>query len=148
MNWFTSVFMCRDGEPCSVSGPNDRAAFSRWPLYFSSTLVGLALAGFVCQSSGQTVVTFTSSGTWTVPAGVTSVNVLVVAAGGGGTSGGGGGGGVIHTYDVGGSSYALTPGAVITVTVGAGGAPGANASSQGTQGGNSVFGTFVLTTRS
>ena len=48
---------------------------------------------------GQQV--FTSSGTWTVPAGVTAVSVVVVGGGGGGGPkpghgyGGGGGGGQI-----------------------------------------------------
>jgi large repetitive protein len=46
------------------------------------------------------VITFTSSNTWTVPAGVTTANVLVVGGGGGGSgrhAGGGGAGGFIET---------------------------------------------------
>jgi hypothetical protein len=39
------------------------------------------------------VQTFTASGTWTCPTGVTEVEYLVVAAGGGGGNGGGLGGG-------------------------------------------------------
>ena len=55
-------------------------------------LLGRALAG------GYTVVqTFTASGTWTAPTGVTEVEYLVVAGGGGGGDFGGGGSGGCHT---------------------------------------------------
>ena len=91
--------------------------------------------------------TFTSTpggGTWTVPAGVTTVDAIVVAGGGGGAGaggGGGGGGGVLaHT------TFAVTPAASVTVTVGAGGA-GSNSTSgtdsYGTVGDNSVFSTLT-----
>jgi len=83
--------------------------------------------------------TFTNSGTFTVPAGVTSVQVLVVAGGGGGGTGGGGGGGVIYN-----AAYSVTPLAGIPVTVGSGGAAGGGGSSlDGTNGANSVFGTIT-----
>ena len=57
----------------------------------------------------STVVSFTTVGTttWTCPAGVTSIEVLLVAgggAGGGYHGGGGGGGGIIYN-----SRYAVTP---------------------------------------
>ncbi len=91
---------------------------------------------------------FTSDGTFTVPAGVTEVEVLVVAGGGAGGdntttttqtgAGGGGGGGV--TYN---GSYVVTPGNNITVTVGAGGS--VNANGQGGSGENSVFGSITTT---
>lgn len=92
-----------------------------------------------------TVATFTTvtTTTWTVPANVTSVEVLVVAGGGGGGrfGGGGGAGGVIYN-----PNYRVTPGQTITVTVGAGGAghPG-DAQSGGTasNGGNSRFGDLI-----
>lgn len=84
--------------------------------------------------------------TWTVPAGVTSVRVLVVAGGGGGgnfhTSGGGGGGGVLHEV-----GYEVTPGASISVTVGKGGnggpSGGSVADNSGLNGDDSVFGQLV-----
>lgn len=82
--------------------------------------------------------TFTSSGTFTVPSNVGSVNVLVVAGGGGGgfnCGGGGGAGGVVTN-----SSFAVTPGANITVVVGSGGAGGTNINGyNGGNGGNSSF---------
>lgn len=69
------------------------------------------------------VQTFTSSGTFTVPTGLTSVDVLVVAGGGGiiyvggGTDyGGAGAGGLIYR-----PAYPITPGTPISVTVGSGG---------------------------
>lgn len=78
---------------------------------------------------------FTSSGTYTVPNGVTKLRVRAWGAGGGGggntTQGGGGGGGggayVEHIITV-------TPGQAVTVTRGAGGAGGSNSS--GTAAGN------------
>lgn len=87
-------------------------------------------------SSAYTVRTFTSSGTFTVPTGLSSVEVLVVSGGGqgGGFEGGGGGGGGI-TYR---ASYAVSAGNNIAVTVGAGGT-GAT-SWVGAAGGASSFG--------
>ena len=90
---------------------------------------------------------FTSVGstTWTVPSGVTSVNVLVVAGGGGGggstdrTSGGGGAGGFVCR-----SGISVTVGQVINVTVGAGGLGGSRAPAYaGLNGQYSSFGTIV-----
>ncbi|MES2285244.1 MAG: hypothetical protein V4547_06105 [Bacteroidota bacterium] len=110
--------------------------------------------GYSCSSTSSmtlttaaaTVTTFTSSTTWTAPAGVSCVQVLVVAGGGSGGNhstsngnGGGGGGGVIYN-----TSYAVTPGNVYTVTVGAGGTAIANSTSAaGNNGANSVFGTLT-----
>lgn len=74
---------------------------------------------------------------WTAPANVTSVEVLVVAGGGGGGAnhaGGGGAGGVIYR-----SGYPVTPGQSYTVTVGAGGSRATSFPGQGSNGGNSVF---------
>jgi hypothetical protein len=82
--------------------------------------------------------TFTTveSTTWTAPAGVTSVEYLVVAGGGGGGGqaycpGGGAGG-----YRTG--TLSVTPASSYTVTVGAGGT-GATSFVQGGDGGDSVF---------
>ena len=102
------------------------------------------------------IVTFSTIGTtsWTVPAGVTSVQVLVVGGGGGGgwgwyysiydwvgriSGGGGGGGGVIYN-----GSYSVTPGNSVTVTVGGGGTGGnINGDRPPSNGGNSVFGALT-----
>jgi hypothetical protein len=79
-------------------------------------------------SGGDCVIEFKNTGstTWTVPAGITAVNVLVVGGGGGGGSraaGGGGGGGFAET-----TNYLVTAGNIHAITVGAGG-PGAASSS-------------------
>lgn len=96
---------------------------------------------------------FTSSGTFTVPAYVTSVEVEVWGGGGaGGASGDGSGGGVAGNSGAGGGGggygykqvTGLTPGAAETVTVGAGGAPGTGSS--GGSGGTSSFGAHVSCT--
>ena len=86
---------------------------------------------------------FTSSGTFSVPAGITAADVLVVAGGGSGgsvyTSGAGAGagaGGLIFF-----PSYPVTPSGTITVTVGCGGGgAGTVGDAAGTNGQNSVFG--------
>ena len=83
-----------------------------------------AIKAGIWPGIGTTVSTsFTASGTWTAPAGVTQVDYLVVAggAGGGGNYGGGGGAGGYRT----GTALSVTAGTEYTVTVGGGGAGGA-----------------------
>ena len=75
--------------------------------------------------------------TWTVPAGITSIQVIAIAGGAGGrsqTAGGGGGGAGGAQYITAGT---VTPGQVLTMTVGAGGGSNINGSS------SSVTGTGV-----
>ena len=96
---------------------------------------------FSFTALGPQVSSFTSSGTFTAPTGLTSVDVLVVAGGGGGAGGhpsinaggGGGAGGLIFF-----PAYPVTAG-TLTVTVGCGGAAGP-AGGQGCNGQDSVFG--------
>jgi hypothetical protein len=92
------------------------------------------------------VQSFTSSGTFSVPTGITTVDVLVVAGGGSGGSehgstgnGGGGAGGLLFV-----PSFSVTPGGTVSVTVGCGGAgiPDSQ-SAQGNDGQDSVFGTLT-----
>lgn len=82
---------------------------------------------------------FTSSGTFTIPAGITKVKATVVGGGGGGGGGnygGGGGGGGTAIKIISG----LTPGGTVSVTVGAAGAGVYDAN--GTSGGTSSFGAY------
>ena len=85
--------------------------------------------------------TFTSSGTFTVPAGVTSVSAVVVGGGGGGgdndpdkdDEGGGGGGGGGLAY----GSWTVSAGQQYTVSVGSGGNGGSGDGDNGSSGGSS-----------
>ncbi|GGF56797.1 hypothetical protein GCM10007301_15610 [Azorhizobium oxalatiphilum] len=88
---------------------------------------------------------FSSSGTFTVPAGVNRVEVVVL-------SGGGGGGGANSTGAaamsgnggaMGAGSYAVTPGQAIPVIVGGGGSGGPAGANNGGAGGASSFGSFL-----
>jgi len=103
--------------------------------------------------NAPSVETFNSSGTFSVPSGLSSVNVLVVAGGGGGgkmhypagayhhAGGGGGAGGLIYR-----PGFSVTPGGTITVTVGNGGSGGAGNYDSGcnpVNGQDSVFGTLT-----
>ncbi len=94
------------------------------------------------STSGNTT-TFTSTGSWTAPAGVTSVTVEAWGAGGSSASGssggagrGGGGGGAYSS-----ATITVTPGNQYTVTVGTGGAGRSCCSVLGQAGGDSWFGT-------
>jgi hypothetical protein len=82
-----------------------------------------------------------SNSSWTCPAGVTQIELLVVAGGGGGNGdigGGGGAGGLIYN-----AAYPVTAGTAYSITVGAGGAASTSASALGANGGNSIFGTIL-----
>jgi hypothetical protein len=81
--------------------------------------------------------TTTGSSTWTVPNGVTSVDVLVIGGGGGAghNSGGGGSGGGVS------SQTGVAVSGTVNVVVGAGGAGGAS-NANGLNGGVSTFGSI------
>jgi hypothetical protein len=94
---------------------------------------------------------FTTSGTWTKPAGAKWVEVLVIGAGGGGRGGDSGAGGVGGNGGGGGgtSRSIFDPsalGATETVTVGTGGAGGGSPALNGSSGGNSTFGSLLIAT--
>ena len=111
-----------------------------------SSFLSVFLVGLFLLINGTTEIfgqsqTITTSGTFTVPAGVTSITVE--AWGGGGAGGGvtalaratgGGGGGGTYTKA---TAIAVTPGQVINVTIGAGGT-GVSAAN-GNPGGTTIF---------
>lgn len=92
-----------------------------------------------------TVETFNSTpggGTWTVPAGVTAVDYLVLAQGGGGGFDVGGGGGAGGYREA--TGFAVTPSATPTLTVGAGAGQGSTTvGAKGVTGASSVFSTIT-----
>jgi hypothetical protein len=104
------------------------------------TTIRSGSGGNISYYGPYTIHTFQGSGTFT-PSFNGEVEVLVVAGGGAGGgqggndgSGGGGAGGLLYA-----SSYGVSSGTGITVTIGAGGA-GVSAATTGNNGSNSVFG--------
>jgi hypothetical protein len=101
--------------------------------------LAIAIANQRCRAS-----VFTTSGTWTVPAGCFSAKITCVGGGGGAgfnstyAGGGGGSGGAAMKW----LNNVLTPGATYTITVGGGG-PAAATPGGGNSGGNSSFGSIV-----
>ncbi|CAN5950596.1 unnamed protein product [Sphagnum jensenii] len=96
---------------------------------------GITQAMLAAGAASLQVQTFTSSGSWTAPAGVSQVIVYACGGGGGGANGaggagagGGGGAGVIAIC----RTSTVVPGTAYPVTVGSGG-------SAGTAGGSSTF---------
>ena len=91
------------------------------------------------------VETITSTGTWTCPADVEQVEVILVGGGGGGTQYtpsnlwvmGGAGGDVMHSH------LTVTPGATYTITIGGGGAYYSGNSGSGAPGLASSFDTLL-----
>ncbi len=107
-------------------------------LTISSTIpAGCSIAA---DDANYIVCSYTASGSFVTPSGVTSASVLVVAGGGGGGSAGAGGGAGGYI-----ASTTYTTSGTITVTVGGGGAGGTNNGNRGTNGSNSVFGTITAT---
>jgi len=97
-------------------------------------------------SAGPQAQVFLSSGTFTVPTGITNVQVILFGGGGGGGGGlyGNGGGG---SGGQGGMGIAYVTGisGTVTVTVGAGGNGGGN-NAYGAAGGTTSFGSFATAT--
>jgi len=98
------------------------------PVKIPDNSITLAKLAFV-PGGNQYSQTFTSSGTWVVPAGVNYVYAAGIGGGGGGGSGGGAVGGSSGPGGGGGGSagnsetirIAVTPGETLTITIGSGG---------------------------
>jgi len=96
--------------------------------------------------SGVNQATITTSGTWTCPVGVTSIQVEAWGGGGGGGgtflagfAGGGAGGSYVIN-----NSVTVIPSTSYLVTVGAGGTLTGNGGANGNNGGNTTFGSTTL----
>lgn len=110
-------------------------SFLRTRLYFYPLLLVIFFSFFIQNGYSQTIVNTPGAGTFTVPAGVTSVTIQLWGSGGSGggcttsgNSGSGGGGGAYSS-----KTLTVTAGDVITYTVGAGATAGA-AGSNGNNG--------------
>lgn len=106
-------------------------------------IIFIAQIFFLSVITAQTTLTFTSSGSWVVPCGVTSVQVRCWGGGGAGggannTAGPGGSGGGGGGYCT--NTLAVTPGATINYVVGLG---GTGSTGNGGAGGNTTFSTVV-----
>jgi uncharacterized repeat protein (TIGR02543 family) len=114
-----SINVIRQTTTCSPASSSD------------STYTRLTFSGSVCQ--------------WSVPTGVTVIDVLVVGGGGGGgydSGGGGGGGGYAERVGL-----SVTPGTLYFPSVGSGGAGSGNTNprTSGTQGNTSSFDSITAT---
>jgi len=110
-----------------------------------STVDGLTVMAANISFGKCGVLVTAGSGTWTVPDGVTAVEVQILAGGGGAGNFGGGGGGeiiLVDAYTAGGPSGAVTPGQSIAISIGAGGT-GGNHLTAPTNGADSTFGTLT-----
>ena len=135
-----------DGEPIDLVLKQ-----GTWCIFiYSSTLDSWIFEGWSTKTVVKSAI-YTESGSWTVPANVTSVDVFLFGGGGGAGytshtgdndnngTGYGGGGGSGHMAK---STLAVTPGQSIAITIGAGGARGSSGGTGGT-GGTTSFGTLL-----
>lgn len=121
--------------PANVTSFNTRQG----AVTLTSNDVTTALGFTPSSSRNEQVYTAHGSFTWTVPAGVTGVYIRAVGAGGsgaGGTAAKGGGGGGAGGYTEG--PLAVTPGQVLTIVVGTGGAAPSAGANDGNNGGNTT----------
>lgn len=96
---------------------------------------------FLSKATVQKTEIITSTQTWTVPAGVSQLELIMCGGGGGGAwgasqSSGGGGGSVDYTV------LNVTPGSTHTITIGGGGAGAGSLNAKGSTGGTSSFGSL------
>ena len=139
-----------DGETGAISGTADAVGTnttSTFTVQARDTASNTSTREFSITVNSPVVQTFNSPGTFSVPSGLTSVNVLVVAGGGGGGvehGGGGGAGGLIYR-----PGFPVTPGGTVSVGIGGGGngqngfgGPPATGQAGG-NGSNTTFGTLT-----
>jgi hypothetical protein len=135
-----------DNDTCTIAGTatavNDDTTTS-FDIEASDAASNVSTRSFSITINANKSETFNTSGTFSVPTGVTAVQLLVVGSGGTGGAGGGGGAGLCFT-----NSFSVSPGGTVAVTV-AGlnnnrqTFPAPNNQSRGAQGQSSVFNTTV-----
>ena len=137
----------------SINNFNENGNFeTNTSAYFNSRLSSTELAELTTVRSGSggnisyygpyTIHTFTSSGTFT-PSFTGDVEVLVVAGGGGGGANHAGGGGAGGFHEM--SSYSVSQGSGITITIGAGGSRSTQFQTMtGYNGGSTSFGSLSV----
>lgn len=135
-----------DGEPIDLVLKQ-----GTWCIFiYSSTLDSWVFEGWSTKTVVKSAI-FTESGSWTVPANVTSVDVFLMGGGGGAggnlqsqySYGGGGGAGRLKKQTI-----TVTPGQSIAVTIGSGGgggvhSTGLSAAGNGGNGGTTSFGALL-----
>jgi hypothetical protein len=142
----TEVFVRMQSSANNATYASDNIALSSTGATTRNVLVGGTVTTIPTPTFlAPTVQSFTALGatTWTAPAGVASVEYLVVGGGGGGgngydnAGGGGGGAGMVLT-----GRLAVTEGTVYPIVIGDGGNGGANARANnwGFDGENTIFG--------
>ena len=142
-----------DGEPIDLVLKQ-----GTWCIFiYSSTLDSWIFEGWSTKTVVKSAI-YTESGSWTVPANVTSVDVFLMGGGGGAggnltydssytSFGGGGGAGRLKKQQL-----TVTPGQSITVTIGVGGTAGVDRTGTGSSGGvgsnggSTSFGTLLSAT--
>ena len=134
----TGVTSAVAGTGIGVSGATGAVTFTNSGVTSIVAGSGITVSGATgavtvnASAGGINSQVFTSSGTFTIPSGVTKIKMTIVGGGGNGrgssdwANGGGGGGGAAIKYLTG-----LTPGNTLTVTVGA--AAGTSSVASGTQ---------------
>ena len=129
----TDIVIKQDQIQPVIRTITDLGLYDNLKLYLNSALFK-KVAGAIINT--YTTVTYTANGTFTVPAGITNIEYLVVGGGGGGNAyGGGGGGGVQYS-----NTYSVTPGNSLSITIGSGGNGHATAPSNG---GSTSLGTIT-----
>jgi hypothetical protein len=122
----------------SAVGSNTTSTFT----VLASTTGQTTSRQFSITVNAPQITTFTSgSGSFSVPAGITSLRVMVIGGGGSGgaqVGGAGGAGGVIET-----ASFPVTPGGTVPYSIGSGGAPKPQGDQHGDVGQNTTFGSLT-----